>query len=117
MELGQELQTVLVTGATGFVSCAVARRLRSENCTARTLVRRTSDAAALTTARCELRYGDITGTSSLREAAEDADAVVHCAWMQPWILHWAAKATVQLRWLGSPPRWSVSSRQSTWAPD
>ena len=41
---------------------------------ARTLIRRTSDAAALTAAGCELRYGDITGTASLREAAEGADA-------------------------------------------
>ncbi len=50
MNLGQEIQTVLVTGATGFIGGAVARRLRSENCMVRTLVRRSSDPAALTAA-------------------------------------------------------------------
>ena len=79
MVLGQEPQTALVTGATGFAGGAVARRVRFENRTARTLVRRTSDAAALTAARCELRYGDITGTASVREAVEGADAVAQCA--------------------------------------
>ena len=45
MDLGQEIQTVLVTGATGFVGGAVAQRLRSENCTVCAHVRHTSDTA------------------------------------------------------------------------
>jgi uncharacterized protein YbjT (DUF2867 family) len=60
MNLGQEIQTVLVTGATGFVGGAVAQRLRSKNCTVRALVRRKSDTAALSAAGCELCYDDIT---------------------------------------------------------
>ena len=79
MVLGQEPQTACVTGATGFAGGSVARRLRSGSCTARTLVRRTSDAAASTAAECESRYGDITGTASVREAVEGADAVAQCA--------------------------------------
>jgi nucleoside-diphosphate-sugar epimerase len=79
MNLGQGLQTVLVTGGTGFVGGAVAQRLRSENCTVRALVRRNSDTAALTAAGCELRTGDITDAASVRGAMEGADAVVHCA--------------------------------------
>jgi 2-alkyl-3-oxoalkanoate reductase len=79
MNLGQELQTVLVTGGTGFVGGAVAQRLRSENCAVRALVRRNSDTAALTAAGCELRYGDITDAASVQQAMEGVDAAVHCA--------------------------------------
>jgi nucleoside-diphosphate-sugar epimerase len=70
---------VLVTGGTGFVGGAVARRLRSESRTVRALVRRNSDTAALAAAGCELCYGDITDAASVREAMAGADGVVHCA--------------------------------------
>ena len=79
MNLGQEIQTVLVTGGTGFIGGAVAQRLRSENCTVRALVRPNSDTAALTAAGCELCFGDITDAESVSEAMEGVDAVVHCA--------------------------------------
>jgi nucleoside-diphosphate-sugar epimerase len=79
MILGPEVQTVLVTGGTGFVGGAVAQRLQSENCTVRTLVRRSSETAALAAAGCELWYGDITDAASVREAVAGVDAVVHCA--------------------------------------
>ena len=79
MKLGEDIQTVLVTGGTGFVGGAVAQRLRSESCAVRALVRRNSDTTALTAAGCELRYGDITDAASVREAMEGVDAAVHCA--------------------------------------
>jgi len=79
MNLGQEIQTVLVTGGTGFVGDAVAQRLRSENCTVRTLVRRNSDTAALAAAGCEVRTGDITDAASVGEAMAGVDAAVHYA--------------------------------------
>lgn len=79
MNRGQEFQTVLVTGATGFIGGAVAQRLRAENRMVRALVRRQSDTAALTAMGCVLWYGDITDEGSVRAAIEGADAVVHCA--------------------------------------
>ncbi len=79
MYLGQEIKTILVTGATGFIGGAVARRLRAEGCAVRALVRRNSDTAALTAAGIELRQGDITHAGSVRAAAEGADAIIHCA--------------------------------------
>jgi nucleoside-diphosphate-sugar epimerase len=75
MNLGQEIQTVLVTGGTGFVGGAVAQRLRSENCTVRALVRRNSETAALTAAGCELWTVDITDAASVIEAMEGVDAM------------------------------------------
>jgi nucleoside-diphosphate-sugar epimerase len=64
MKLGQEIQTVLVTGGTGFVGGAVAQRLRSENCTVRTLVRRNSDTAALTRYEVEIGGRDLRFSNS-----------------------------------------------------
>jgi len=79
MNIGQEIGTVLVTGATGFVGGAVAERLRSEGCSVRTLVRHNSDTEALIEAGCELCYGDITDARSVGEAMKGVDAAVHCA--------------------------------------
>src|SRR5512143_7422 len=79
MNLGEDIQTVLVTGGTGFVGGAMAQRLRSESCAVRALIRRNSDTTALTAAGCELQYGDITDAASVREAMQGVDATVHCA--------------------------------------
>jgi 2-alkyl-3-oxoalkanoate reductase len=79
MNLGQEIQSVLVTGGTGFIGGAVAQRLRYEKCTVRAPVRHGSDITVLTAAGCELAYGDITDPVSVQQAMDGVDAVVHCA--------------------------------------
>jgi nucleoside-diphosphate-sugar epimerase len=79
MNHGQEIQSVLVTGATGFVGGAVARRLRAKGRAVHALVRRNSDTMALTAAGCELAYGDITDAASVSQAMRGIDGVVHCA--------------------------------------
>jgi 2-alkyl-3-oxoalkanoate reductase len=74
-----EMQPVLVTGGSGFVGGAVAQRLRSEGCSVRALVRRSSDTTALSAAGCELCYGDITDAATVQAAMHPVGAVVHCA--------------------------------------
>lgn len=70
MNLIQKMHIVLVTGGTGFVGGALARRLRVEGCSVRALVRRSSDTTALSAAGCELCYGDITDAASVQAAIQ-----------------------------------------------
>jgi 2-alkyl-3-oxoalkanoate reductase len=79
MRHNNSLETILVTGATGFIGGAIARRLKSKNRKVRALVRKSSDTAALAAAGIELHYGDITDAISVFTAVEGADAIIHCA--------------------------------------
>jgi nucleoside-diphosphate-sugar epimerase len=67
---------VLVTGATGFIGGAVARALAGRGDDVRALVR---DPARLSADGAEPVRGDLADAGSLAVAAEDVDAVVHCA--------------------------------------
>ena len=70
---------ILVTGATGFIGGAAARRLVAEGHEVRCLVRSMEKAAGLAEAGCESSPGDITDADSCREAARGVEAVFHCA--------------------------------------
>ncbi len=68
-----------VTGATGYIGGALARRLVAAGHEVRATVRPQSDAGALRAAGVAVFPGDVTDRASLREAMSGSDWVVHCA--------------------------------------
>lgn len=70
---------VFLTGATGFVGGAVARRLVADGHAVRALVRAPQRAQDLVRLGIELHQGDITDRSSLRAPMTGVDAVMHVA--------------------------------------
>ncbi len=68
----------LVTGATGKIGNAVARRLADRGDEVVALVRNVAEARELLPAGVELAGGDVTDPASLRNAAEGADGVFNC---------------------------------------
>ena len=71
--------TVLVTGATGFVGSAVARRLIAEGEPVRVLVRPSSNHANIETLQVEVAEGDLRDRDSLERALRGCDTVFHVA--------------------------------------
>ncbi len=69
----------LVTGASGFVGSAVARRLIETGHSVRVLLRRSSDRRNLEGLTLETAYGDLTDRDSLAQALEGCDALFHVA--------------------------------------
>lgn len=69
----------LVTGGTGFVGGAVARRLHTRGATVRVLARPTSNTDHLEGAGIEIVRGDILDRESLVRALEDCDILYHAA--------------------------------------
>lgn len=81
-------ETVLVTGATGFVGSRLCRALAAEGCRVRALRRPTSNLSALEGLRLELITGDILDPESLARAVRGVDLVFHVAaesayWRRP----------------------------------
>jgi len=72
-------QRALVTGATGFVGSAVARRLREQGATVRVLARPGSDRRNLEGQAFEVVEGDLNDGDSLARALEGCDALFHVA--------------------------------------
>jgi len=71
--------TVLVTGATGFVGSAVLRVLAARGARLRALARPASDLANLEGVDCEVVRGDMTDPASLKEAMAGIRFVFHVA--------------------------------------
>lgn len=71
--------TTLVTGASGFVGSAVARRLIEAGHRVRVLLRRSSDQRNLEGLTLETVYGDLTDRDSLAPALAGCDALFHVA--------------------------------------
>ncbi len=71
--------TTLVTGATGFVGAAVARRLLAAGHDVRVLVRPGADRRNLEGLRVETAAGDLTDPASLARALSGCDALFHVA--------------------------------------
>jgi len=69
----------LVTGATGFVGSAVARRLLAEGFELRLLSRKNSDRRNVDGLDATVVVGDLTDPASLQRAVEGCDAVFHVA--------------------------------------
>ncbi|MCX7061468.1 MAG: NAD-dependent epimerase/dehydratase family protein [Gammaproteobacteria bacterium] len=75
----QPKTTALVTGATGFVGSAVARRLLAEGFKLRLLSRPNSDRQNLKGLDATIVEGDLTDPASLQKAVKGCDAVFHVA--------------------------------------
>jgi dihydroflavonol-4-reductase len=69
----------LVTGATGFVGSAVARRLLDEGLAVRVLARPGSNRRNLAGLEVEVAEGDLTDAASLRRACAGCTALFHVA--------------------------------------
>jgi dihydroflavonol-4-reductase len=72
---------ILVTGATGLIGNAVAKRLVARGDAVRALVRDRARAAKVLPAEVELVTGDITDAQSVTAAAAGVEAVMHTAGM------------------------------------
>ena len=71
--------TTLVTGATGFVGCHLARRLVEGGVPVRVLVRASSDLRAIEGLAVERVSGDLRDVASLRQALRGVRQVFHVA--------------------------------------
>ena len=71
--------TVLVTGATGFVGSAVARKLLDRGQSVRVMARANSDRSNLEGLDVEVAVGDLTDNASLIAACKGCDGLYHVA--------------------------------------
>src|SRR5437763_572241 len=70
---------VLITGATGFVGCRLARVLSDSGVQVTGIVRSWHKAARVARLPITLAPGDVSDRRSLTDAMQGCDTVVHCA--------------------------------------
>ncbi len=87
---------VFVTGATGFIGTAVVRELLDAGHEVVGLARSDKGAAALESAGAQTRRGTIEDLDGLREAAREADGVIHLAYVHDFSDMESAGRTDQL---------------------
>jgi len=88
----QQGDTVLITGATGFIGGRLAQRLVSEEgVRVRALVRSLEKARPLIDLGCEIVQGDITDLASLHQAAQGCQVIFHAA---AWVNERGSRAEV-----------------------
>ena len=73
------VETLLVTGATGFVGSHVLEAYQGTGLRLRALVRKPGDAKRLTALGVECVIGSLEESTAVRQAIEGADAVLHLA--------------------------------------
>ena len=80
-------ETVLVTGASGFLGGRICQALLSRgDCNVKALVRPSSSLHYLPSHNVELVYGDLTDLQSLIRAFHGCSAIIHCAAVvTPWV--------------------------------
>jgi 2-alkyl-3-oxoalkanoate reductase len=71
--------TILITGATGFLGSHVAEMIAARGHTVRALARPNADLAHLKTLNATIVPGDVTDAAAVRAACDGVAAVIHCA--------------------------------------
>jgi nucleoside-diphosphate-sugar epimerase len=73
------MQTIFVTGATGFIGTALVRQLLNDGFRVRAMCRTSAKGAALGAMGAEIVQGDIQQSTNLRALIEGCDTVYHVA--------------------------------------
>ncbi|MEX1329612.1 MAG: NAD-dependent epimerase/dehydratase family protein, partial [Desulfobacterales bacterium] len=79
MQKNTMIDTVAITGATGFVGIALTRRLAASGRKIRALIRPASTHKRPAGIDVEWIEGDLEDVASLGRLVHGADAVIHCA--------------------------------------
>jgi nucleoside-diphosphate-sugar epimerase len=86
----EKAMRVFITGGTGFVGSGVIRELIAAGHAVTGLARTSEGIDKLTAAGVTAKPGDLTDLATLRAAAADADAVVHCGFSHDFSKHMEA---------------------------